>query len=170
MGRNSGIIFGQVTNNGSSVKGAVVNLNWIKGDLSQNGVRALSPNENENYLHSAETNEAGKYVIPFAWDGTQIAETLQGRLTISILGWAEAGAKNVHAPGFLCLDLKSLISQGYPTFNEPVPEAFDVAKDFIAAYRGLLTVAPHYKIVLSTEVWSILARGNIDIGAPLNLN
>lgn len=178
MGQNEGLIFGRITEDGGAISGnsARVEVNWIKGNLSQPELRVT---QKEGQTHSRAfvdlpKDTGGKYVLPFNWSGTQIATTLQGALTASLLGMVyrsdgDYRAKNIRVRAFLCLNLKALISQGYPTFDSPTEETLDVARDFIIAYREILpkyqTFVPHYKIFLSTEVQSILARADIDISS-----
>jgi hypothetical protein len=82
---------------------------------------------------------------------------------------AITGQKTFAPARFFSLNLKALISQGYPTFDSPTEEALDVAKDFITAFREILpkyqNVVPHHKIFLSTEIWSIMARADIEISS-----
>jgi hypothetical protein len=110
MGLNSGIVFGRLTQDGSPLSGnsARVSVNWIKGDLSQPELRIK---QREDQIHSKAVVELakgtnGKYILPFNWDGVQIATTMQGALTASLLGMVYGSdgdyrAKNVRARAFL---------------------------------------------------------------------
>lgn len=166
MGMNTGILFGEVWSSGGAVKGASVMIDWIKGDLSQPSIRVqLTETDSKSWVR-IDTDSKGKYILPFFWDGTQIGLAVQTKTltmrTVAFGAGYESDRKRV--PAYLCMDLKKLLSFSIPTFDNPSQEAADCAKDFILAYRQVKAFPPHHKIILSTEVWGILAKANFFLG------
>lgn len=164
---NTGILYGEVYSGGGPVKNARVTIDWLKGDFAMPAIKVqLTENENENVWVATETNGDGKYVLPFFWDGTQIASAISTtELTMRTFAQTNKDTDRKRVKAHLCLDLKKLISIGYPTFDNPTQEAFDCAKDFMMAYRSVKAFPPHHKVLLSTEVWGILARANFFVSA-----
>lgn len=162
MGMNTGILFGEVHSSGGPVNKATVTIDWLKGDLSMPAIKVqLTEKENENVWVSTETNSNGKYVLPFFWDGVQIASAVSTKvLTMRTFATTNSDSDRKRVKAHLCLDLKKLFAVAFPTFDNPTEEAFDCAKDFILAYRSVKAFPPHHKVLLSTEVWGILARAN----------
>jgi hypothetical protein len=165
---NTGILFGEVTSSTGPVADASVTIDWLKGDLAMPAIRVqLTEKDNDNAWVRADTNSDGKYVIPFFWDGTQIASAISTSvLTMRTFATTSNDADRKRVNAHLSLDLKKLFSNIFPTFDNPTQEAFDCAKDFMLAYRSIKAFPPHHKIILSTEVWGILARANFFVLPP----
>lgn len=160
---NTGLLFGEVFyGSGGPVEKARVVIDWVKGDLSQSGIKIqLTEKENENAWVATDTDEDGKYVLPFFWDGTEIAKTLQTKtMTMRTFAFTNNDTDRMRVKAHLCMDLKKLFSVAFPTFDNPTQEAFDCAKDFMLAFRQVKTFPPHHKVLLSTEIWGILAKAN----------
>ena len=162
MGMNTGMLFGTVECPWGPVKNAQVDISSLRGD-SGSLINIQGNEDNENSPTFVQTDSDGKYVLFFYWYGTEIAKVIGSRLWIKSFAVGNRDPERSRTRAFLCLNLKALFSQLYPTFDAPIPETFDVAKDFILAYRGVAPFAPQHKIFLSTEVWGILGRANFFI-------
>lgn len=135
MGMNTGMLFRQVSCDNGPVANAMVDIVWLKGD-SDSVIKIQLNEDDDKSSTSVLTDEDGRYVLLFVWDGTQIAKAVTGMMKIKSFAYGNQDTERKVKPAFLCLNLKALISAAFPTFDNPVQEAFDVAKDFILAYRS----------------------------------
>ena len=162
MGMNTGMLFGKVECPHGPVKNAQVDISSLRGD-SGKLIEIQGAEDTSNSPTYVLTDGDGKYVLFFYWYGTQIAEVIGSQLWIRSWAKGNRDPERTRKRAFLCLNLKTLISAGYPTFDVPTQEALDVAKDFILAYRKVAQFSPQHKILLSTELWGILSQANFFI-------
>ena len=164
MGMNTGMLFGKVESVWGPARDVMVDISKLTGD-SNSRINIQVSEDNPAGPIWVVTDKNGKYVLPFFWDGTQIAKAISGTMKIHCFAF-KLDTDRLVVRGHLCLNLKALISAVYPTFDNPTQEALDVAKDFIMAYRGVAPFAPHHKMLLSTEVWGIVAKANFFVRVP----
>lgn len=162
---NTGMLFGEVYCANGPVANAQVDIVLLTGD-SKSKINIQVSEDNESGPTYVLTDDDGKYVLQFVWDGTQIAKAVTGMMRLRCFAYGNQDTDRKDRPAYLCLNLKALISAGYPTFDNPSQEAADVAKDFILAFRGIAAFAPHHKAFLSTEIWGILAEANFYVMPP----
>lgn len=164
MGMNTGMLFGKVESCWGPVKNVQVDITKLIGDSDQK-INIQGSEDNENASTWVVTNDDGKYVLPFLWHGTEIAKAASV-MRVHCFASGTHDKENLVRRAFLCMNLKALFSAVYPTFDSPTQEALDCAKDFIMAFRKVAQFPPHHKLLLSTELWGILAQANFFITAP----
>jgi hypothetical protein len=165
MAMNTGLLFGEVMCASGAVEGAMVDIVWLTGD-SKSKINIQVSEDNSTGSTHVLTDSSGKYVLPFVWDGTQIAKAVTGMMKLKCFAFGNNDTERKVRPAHLCMNLKALISAGYPTFDNPTQDALDAAKDFILAFRQIKAFPPHHKAFLSTEIWGILARANFFVLPP----
>lgn len=166
MGMNTGMLFGKIESPWGPTKDVMVDISKLTGD--ENKVINIQANEdNPNAPTFVTTGSDGKYILPFFWHGTEIAKAAPGLLRVSCFAHKLDTDRSVRR-GHLCMNLKALFSNIYPTFEQPTQEALDVAKDFLLAFRQIKAFPPSHKILLSTEIWGIMAQANFFIRANKN--
>lgn len=163
MGWNTGILFGEVWSSDGPTENAIVTIDWLKGDLTMPSIKVqMTETENENVWVSTQTNSDGKYVLPFFWDplgfASATSNTYLTMRTYVVSGSFSSQGKRVKA--HLSLDLRKLFGAVFPNFDNLTEDFLECAKDFHLAYRLVKPFPPTHKIMLSTEVWGVLARAN----------
>lgn len=158
MGMNTGMLFGKIESVWGPANDVTVDISKLAGD-SNSTINIQVSEDNPNGPTWATTDKDGKYILPFFWHGTDIAKALGGKMLIHCFAYTMDIDRSVRR-AHLCMNLKALFSNVYPTFENPTQEALDVGKDFLLAFREIKAFPPTHKILLSTEIWGILAEAN----------
>lgn len=168
MALNTGIIFGQIRDNGVGLEGCDVQLNFVFGDHSMGPIAVGSGGDvsgNVSGWVKGTTGKDGKFVLTFNWSGVDIAKVADGRATASIyvVKWEENFSHrsfNTRLPLFLGLDLKKLIQVGYTDPAGSTSDFANAAKDFYASYRDMLPAHGVFPTIMpfSSEVWGLIGK------------
>ncbi|WP_419808136.1 hypothetical protein [Sphingomonas sp.] len=175
MASNTGIIFGQIRDQGAGVAGCDVQLNFVYGDASMGPIGVGSSgdvNGNVSGWVKGTTNKDGKFVLAFNWSGVDIAKVAEGRATASlyVVKWGENFSHrsfNTRTTLFLGLDLKKLIQVGYTDPTASATDFTNAAKDFYASYRDMLPAHGVFPTIMpfSTEVWGLIGKVSASLPA-----
>lgn len=168
MAFNSGLIYGQIIDQGVGVPGCDVSLNFIIGEASAPPLAVGTGGDYEGNVSGyikGTTNKDGKFMLPFVWSGVDIGKVQQA--VSASLYVAQFYSDNSHRsfntrlPMYLGQDLKKLIQVG---FTDPTGGATDFTnctKDLFGSYREMIkkkhgvwwTMVP-----FSSEVFGLIGK------------
>ncbi len=167
MPNNTGLVFGRITKDGASVAKATVDINFI---MCEGAVRYGANDSLSSNITRTETNDDGRYILPFFWDSTNGnviggTPTRASMLGIEFVGNQRVASSNKRGRLFLTVDVRRLFGVVAAPIPTSVPELADVYKDFHAAYRSMLPKGGTFLKVLpfSTEVFGLVGEIDIDI-------
>lgn len=163
MGSCSGLLYGKVDSEKGPAANAMVDIDWIKGEMTGNKLSIEVSEGKGNAPTYVLTDNNGKYILPFTWfpgDSAHAIVQSTQKLTMRTFAHNGTGVDRQTVSAYLCMDFKKLMSGVLPTFESPTPEAVECSVSFLLAYRNIPAFPPHHKAFLTPELMGIVAKAN----------